>query len=33
MRFYDCGTLDTMIKPSDLKYGNWKKTKTYLHSL
>ena len=33
IRFYDCGTLDTLIKESDLKFGNWKKTKTYLHSL
>ncbi len=33
LRFYDCGTLDTLIKESDLKFGNWKKTKTYLHSL
>ena len=33
LRFYDSGTLDNLIKPSDLKFGNWKKTKTYLHSL
>ncbi len=33
LRFYDCGTLDVMIRESDLKFGNWKKTKTYLHSL
>lgn len=33
LRFYDCGNLNLMIKESDLKFGNWKKTKTYLHSL
>ena len=27
------GELNFMIKPSDLHYGNWKKTKAYLHSL
>lgn len=33
LRFYDCGSLNVMIKESDLKFGNWKKTRTYLHSL
>lgn len=33
MHFYDCGTVNLMIKGSDLKFGNWKKTKAYLHSL
>lgn len=33
MHFYDCGTINLMIKESDLKFGNWKKTKAYLHSL
>ena len=38
MHFYDCrmefdGELNLLIKPSDLGYGNWKKTKAYLHSL
>ena len=32
LRFYDCGTLDVVIKESDLKYGNWKKIKAYLQS-
>ena len=33
MNFYDCGNVNLMIKDSDLKFGNWKKTKAYLHSL
>lgn len=33
LRFYDCGNLNLMIKESDLKFGNWKKTKAFLHSL
>ncbi len=33
LRFYDCGMLNLLIKDSDLKFGNWKKTKAYLHSL
>ena len=33
MNFYDCGNVNLMIKESDLKFGNWKKTKAYLHSL
>lgn len=33
MRFYDCGTLNIMIKESDLKFCNWKKIKPFLHSL
>lgn len=33
LRFYDCGTLNVMYKESDLKFGNWKKSKAYMHSL
>lgn len=33
MRFYDCGMVNLMMKQSDLKFRNWKKTKAYLHSL
>lgn len=33
MRFYDCGMVNLLMKESDLKFGNWKKTKAYLHSL
>lgn len=33
LRFYDCGSLNVMIKESDLKFGNWKKTKAHLQSL
>lgn len=33
LRFYDCGMLNLLIKDSDLKFGNWKKVKAYLHSL
>lgn len=33
MRFYDCGMVNLMMKESDLKFRNWKKTKAYLHSL
>lgn len=33
MRFYDCGNVNVLMKESDMKFGNWKKTKTYLHSL
>lgn len=33
MRFYDCGNVNLLIKPSDLHYGNWKKTKAFMHSL
>jgi hypothetical protein len=25
------GNINLMMKPSDLKFGNWKKTKAYLH--
>lgn len=32
LHFYDCGTLDVVIKETDLKYGNWKKIKAYLQS-
>lgn len=33
MRFYDCGMVNLMMKESNLKFRNWKKTKAYLHSL
>ena len=33
MRFYDCGMVNLLMKESDLKFKNWKKTKPYLHSL
>ena len=33
IRFYDSGTFNFLIKESDLKYGNFKKTFGYLHSL
>ncbi|MBR2162773.1 MAG: DUF1963 domain-containing protein [Bacteroidales bacterium] len=33
LRFYDCGSLNVMMKESDLKFGNWKKTKAHLQSL
>ena len=33
IRFYDCGTFNIMIKPSDLKFGNWKRSFGYLFSL
>lgn len=33
LHFYDCGTVNLMIKESDLKFGNWKKTKAYMNSL
>lgn len=33
LRFYDCGTLNVMIRTSDLRFGNWKKAKACLHSL
>lgn len=33
MRFYDCGMVNLLMKESDLKFKNWKKTKAYLHSL
>ena len=28
-----CGNISLMIKASDLKFGNWKKVKAYMHSL
>jgi uncharacterized protein YwqG len=31
--FGENGTLNVMIKDSDLKYGNWKKSKAVLHTL
>jgi hypothetical protein len=33
IRLYDCGNINLMMKESDLKFGNWKKTKAYMHSL
>ena len=30
LKFNDGGLLNVMMKTSDLKFGNWKKTKTYL---
>lgn len=33
IRFYDSGTFNFLIRESDLKYGNFKKTFGYLHSL
>ena len=33
IRLYDCGNINLLIKPSDLKFGNWKKAKAYMHSL
>ena len=33
IRLYDCGNINLMIKESDLKFGNWKKVKAYMHSL
>ena len=33
IRLYDCGNINLMMKPSDLKFGNWKKGKAYMHSL
>jgi uncharacterized protein YwqG len=33
IRLYDCGNINLMMKPSDLKFGNWKKVKAYMHSL
>lgn len=32
MHFYDCGMVNLMIKPSDLGYGNWKKTTAHLQA-
>ena len=33
MHFYDCGNVNLMMKPSDLKFHNWKRVKAYLNSL
>lgn len=33
IRFYDCGTLNIMMKESDLGFGNWKRAFAYMHSL
>lgn len=32
MKFHDCGTLNVMMKMSDLRFGNWKKARACLHS-
>jgi uncharacterized protein YwqG len=29
--FGECSSLNVLIKDSDLKYGNWKKSKAFLH--
>ena len=33
IRFFDCGNFNIMMKASDLKFGNWKRSFGYLHSL
>ena len=33
IRFYDSGTFNFLIRQSDLRFGNFKKTFGYLHSL
>ena len=33
IRLYDCGNISLIMKASDLKFGNWKKVKAYMHSL
>lgn len=33
LRFYDGGNLNLLMKESDLKFGNWKRGKAFLHSL
>lgn len=33
LRLNDRGSINLLIKPSDLKFGNWKKGKAYMHSL
>ena len=33
LRFYDSGTLNILIKDSDLRFGNWKRAFGYMHSL
>lgn len=33
IRIYDGGNINVMIKESDLEFRNWKKIRTYLHSL
>ena len=33
LRFYDRGNINLLMKASDLKFGNWKKGKAYMHSL
>ena len=32
IRLYDCGNINLLMKASDLKFGNWKKGKAYMHS-
>jgi hypothetical protein len=31
MKFQDSSTLNILMKNSDLKFGNWKKIKAFLH--
>lgn len=33
LRFYDGGNLNLLMKEYDLKFGNWKRGKAFLHSL
>ena len=33
LRFYDGGNLNLLMNESDLKFGNWKRGKAFLHSL
>ncbi len=33
LRFYDGGTLNILIRDSDLSFGNWKRAFGYMHSL
>lgn len=33
LRFYDGGNLNLLMKESDLKFGNWKRGRAFLHSL
>jgi hypothetical protein len=31
IRLSESGNINLMMKPSDLKFGNWKKVRAYLH--
>ena len=33
LKFFENGVLNVMMKDSDLKFGNWKKTKTYCYTM